>query len=219
LPPESKNYLAMVEKSLKAAPQPYKQCDQFKEVIQQVNEAVMQQKRIEIVYFSMHRRKISRRKVSPYKIWFHGGTFYLIGHCSWAGDVRIFAIDRIKMLHPTEERFELPPNFDIDAFMQHSFGVFNGDPTPVTIWFASEVAGYVKEKIWHPSQKIRELKDGSVIFSAEVAGTEEIKFWVRSWGPNALVLEPESLREALHTEAALMLERYRGDHDEKHHSA
>ena len=48
--------------------------------------------------------------------------------------------------------------------------------------------------------------DGSVIFEAEVAGTEEIKFWVMSWGSKALVLEPESLREELRAEAKAMAE-------------
>jgi predicted DNA-binding transcriptional regulator YafY len=219
LPPESKQYLAQLEKSLKTAPQPYKQYDTLKDIIQQVNEAVMQRKRIEIVYYAMHRRKISRRKVSPYKLWFHEGTFYLIGHCSWTDEVRTFAVDRIKMLHPTGEGFELPPNFDIDLFMQHSFGVFTGEPTAVKIWFAPEVAGYIKEKTWHASQEIQELKDGAILFEAEVAGIDEIKFWVRSWGPGALVLAPDSLREALHNEATLMLERYRNGLEPRYRSA
>lgn len=219
LPPESKQYLAQVAGSLKAAPQPYKRYERFRQIIQQVNEAVMQKKCIEILYYSMHRRRVSRRRVAPYRLWFHAGTFYLIGHCRWAGEVRIFAVDRIRMLHPTEEGFALPPDFDIDAFMRHSFGVFTGEPVMVKIWFAPEAAGYVKEKVWHNSQKIEELDDGAVLFEAEVAGTEEIKFWVRSWGPSALVLEPESLREALRSETALTLERYRSGIDAHYRSA
>jgi hypothetical protein len=37
------------------------------------------------------------------------------------------------------------------------------------------VGGYIKEKIWHESQKIAQQNDGLIIFEAEVAGTEEIK--------------------------------------------
>ena len=66
------------------------------------------------------------RKVAPYKFWYFDGTFYLIGHCDWRDDVRIFALDRIKMLHLTEEGFEVPDEFDIDEFMRHSFGVIVG---------------------------------------------------------------------------------------------
>jgi len=51
-------------------------------------------------------------------------------------------------------------------------------------------------------------KDGSIVFEAEVAGTEEIKFWVMSWGAKAVVLEPESLRQAILTESENLAERY-----------
>lgn len=35
---------------------------------------------------------------------------------------------------------------------------------------------FIKEKIWHDTQEIVSEKDGSIVFEAEVAGTEEIKF-------------------------------------------
>ena len=76
------------------------------------------------------------------------------------------------------------------------------------IWFSPDVAGYVKEKIWHESQKIVEQKDGSVIFEAEVAGTDEIRFWVMGWGSNAEVLEPETLRDDIRAEVETMIEAY-----------
>jgi predicted DNA-binding transcriptional regulator YafY len=44
-----------------------------------------------------------------------------------------------------------------------------------------------------------------------VAGTEEIKFWVMSWGSKALVLEPESLREEIRAEAEAVVGKY-GEH-------
>jgi len=94
------------------------------------------------------------------------------------GEVRIFALDRIKMLHETKETFEVLEEFSLEDFMGRSFGVFKGEPVRVKIWFSPEVAGYIKEKIWHESQEIHQKDDGSIIFEAEVAGVEEIKFWV-----------------------------------------
>ena len=63
-------------------------------------------------------------------------------------------------------------------------------------------------QIWHESQEIHQKDDGSIIFEAEVAVTQEIKFWVMSWGSHALVLEPEWLREEVRTEVEAMLDRY-----------
>jgi len=48
----------------------------------------------------------------------------------------------------------------------------------------------------------------SDIFEAEVAKTDEIKFWLMSWGSYALALEPESLRDDIGVETETMLEKY-----------
>jgi len=72
------------------------------------------------------------------------------------------------------------------------------------------VAGYIKEKIWHESQQIHPQDDGSIIFEAEVAGTDEIRFWIMTWGSKAEVLTPASLREDIREEAEMMARRYGG---------
>ena len=156
----------------------------------------------------MSRKKEGRRKVDPYRIWFFNGTFYLIGYCHMRNEVRVFALDRIKMLHQTKESFEVVEDFDFEEFLRPSFGVYQGEPVKVRILFSIEAAGYIKEKIWHDSQKIVPQKDGSIVFEVEVAGTEEIKFWVMSWGSKAEVLEPQSLREEIRVEAEAAVEKY-----------
>jgi predicted DNA-binding transcriptional regulator YafY len=81
----------------------------------------------------------------------------------------------------------------------------------VRIWFSPGAAGYIKEKIWHDPQEIVSQQDGSIVFEAEVAGTEEIRFWIMSWGAKALVLEPASLREEIRAETETILGKYEGD--------
>jgi len=85
-------------------------------------------------------------------------------------------------MNVTDETFELPRDFDLETYMQSPFRVIHDKPVKVKIHFDKSVAGYIREKIWHHSQKIEPQKDGSIIFSAEVAGTEEVKHWVSSWG-------------------------------------
>ena len=208
LPSETKKYLEQISKSLGSRPRPNKQYEKFKEIIHQVNEAVIQRKVIEIVYYTMSRRRMTKRKVAPYHVWFYDGSFYFIGLCSLANEIRIFALDRIKILHTTDENFDIPSDFDFDALMNKSFGVFQGATANIRVWFDKEIAGYISEKMWHSSQRIHEQKDGSVIFEAEVSGTDEVKFWVMSWGSKALVLEPASLREEIRSECALTLDQY-----------
>ena len=210
LTPAYIDYLGQFEKSLAVRAKPYKQYGKLRDIIGTVSEAAIQKKVVEIVYYTMSRKKETRRKVAPYKIMFFDGTFYLIGNCRLRHDVRIFALDRIKTIQHTDETFEMPDDFNIDDFMKSSFGVFHGEPVRVRIWFAAGIAEYIREKTWHETQKIETQKDGSIIFEAEVAGTKEIEFWVLKWGAKAKVLAPESLRDEIRSEIEAMREIYKG---------
>ena len=208
LPAETIQYLDRIEESFEVGSKPYKQYGQLRDSIDRISEATIHRKVIEIDYFTMSRKEKTHRKVAPYKIWFFDGAFYLVGNCGLRQDIRIFALDRIKSLKLTDETFEMPEDFKVEDFMQTSFGVFHGKPQNVRIRFAAEVAGYINEKIWHKTQKIQPQKDGSLIFEARVAGTEEIKFWLMTWGSKAEVLSPAALREEILAEARAMLHSY-----------
>jgi len=208
LPPEYLNYLSRIEKSLKVGLSSYKEYGELTEALNSLNEAVLNGKYIEMIYFTMSRKQETRRKVAPYKIWFFDGTFYLIGHCLLRNSVRLFAIDRIKSLCLTDESFQIPEDFNTEDFMRSSFGTFVGNLTIVKIHFETDIAGYIQERTWHESQEIEPQEDGSIIFKVTVAGTDEIKFWVLNWGAKATVLEPDSLRDEIKSEAAVMAAKY-----------
>lgn len=208
LPHEYITYLGQLAKSVAVVTKPYKQHGKIREIVEAITRAAVEQKYIEIDYFTMSRKKKSRRKVAPYKIWFFDGTFYLVGNCGLRQDVRIFALDRIQTLETTGESFEMPEDFNLDEFMRASFGIFHGEPVQVRIWFAPEVAGYISEKTWHATQQIETQKDGSIIFEAEVAGTTEIKYWIMSWGSRAVVLSPDSLLSEIRADSEALLKNY-----------
>lgn len=208
LPSETIKYLEKIEQSLEIGSKPYKRYDHLRYAVEQISQATVDRQIIEIDYYTMSRKKKTRRKVAPYKIWFFDGAFYLVGNCGLRENIRIFALDRIKSLQVTDEAFEMPTDFKVEDFMQTSFGVFHGKPEDVKIRFAADIAGYIKEKTWHQTQKITPQKDGSIIFEARVAGTDEIKYWLMSWGGKAEVLRPESLRDEMISEAQNMLQCY-----------
>ena len=208
LPDEYVNYLKQVEKSLEVGVRARKTYQHFQETLNAVQEAVQQQRQIEVDYFTMSRGESTKRRVAPYKVWYYDETFYLIGHCAMRNDIRLFAVDRIEKVLLTEEIFEVPEDFDAETYMEKSFGVFQGEPVTVRIRFSPESAGYVKEKTWHPSQTLIPEPDGSIVFTAEVAGIDEIKRWVMGWGCAAQVIEPASLRAAIAKDARDMVSFY-----------
>lgn len=209
LAPEYIDYLDRIRDRVDAAPAPRKDYTRLGSTIAALNRAIFTEKKIRIVYFSMGRQKESRRTVHPYQLRHVEDTLYLIGYCALRKGVRTFAVDRIREVTETDDSFHVPGEFDVKAFLQDSFGIYQGPPVTVKIRFLKSVAGYIRERTWHRSQQLSDQADGSVIFTATVAGIEEIGHWVLRWGAGAQVLAPDDLRKAVSRHAAGMAAHYR----------
>jgi predicted DNA-binding transcriptional regulator YafY len=209
LPTAYIDYLDRIRDRVDAGPAPRKDYTRFGPIIAELNRAIIDEKKIHMVYFSMGRQKESRRTVHPYRLRHVEDTLYLIGYCALRKGVRTFAVDRIKTVTVSDDGFQIPEAFDVQAFLQDSFGIFQGPPGWVKIRFLESVSGYIRERIWHPSQHLSDQPDGAVIFTATVAGIEEISHWVLRWGAGAQVLAPEELRQTVIRHAADMVSHYR----------
>ena len=150
----------------------------------------------------------STRRIDPYKVWYHGGALYVIGHDHRSEEIRTFAVDRIQAIETTSDAFEIGPDFDFDAYTASSFGVVAEPAVPVRIRFGAEWASYVGEREWHASQETRALPDGGLELTMEVGGSQELANWVLSFGGGAEVLEPASLREEVRTSLEAALANY-----------
>ena len=90
--------------------------------------------------------------------------------------------------------------------LRDSFGVHSGEGKfEVVIRFAPRAADYIREKKWHPSQSLREFKDGGVELKMKLSSLGEVQRWVLSWGGDARVLQPRELAESVRQAAAAIL--------------
>lgn len=176
--------------------------------LSQIFTAAAKQQQVEIGYQGLKDKKAIIRKVDSYKLWYRDGGTYLVGLCHLRNQVRMFSVDRITVVNFTDHYFLTPKDFDFEEYVENAFGVMIEDPVHVKVRFVPEIARYIEEREWHPSQKIRKYKDGSLLFEATVGGTLEIKRWVLSFGPQAQVLEPEELVEEIRSELEKMRHTY-----------
>jgi predicted DNA-binding transcriptional regulator YafY len=96
----------------------------------------------------------------------------------------------------------------LDDFMRHSFKVMHDELYTVKVRISPAWARWVGEKIWHESQKITKLPNGGLEMSFRIAGLDEIKRWVLSFGPECQVLEPERLVEMVRKDLSRNLVQY-----------
>ena len=82
------------------------------------------------------------------------------------------------------------------------------EPVEVVLRFHPRVVRRVRETQWHRSEQVAEQPDGSLLWRARIAEPQEMVHWIRGWGADVEVVEPEKLRETLMGEARAMAEVY-----------
>lgn len=130
-----------------------------------------------------------------------GYLTYVIGWDHHREDERTFAIERIARVTPTIDAYDIPADFDPLRKLAGAWGVNWGKgakPISVALRFAAgRAANRVRETNWHESQTIEDLPDGGCILRIAVGSTQEMKPWIRQWGPDCVVVSPPELREAI----------------------
>ncbi len=152
-------------------------------------------------------------EVEPYMIFFKRRALYMDALCRNTGDVRLYRLNRIRqaVILP-QTAYEVRPDYSFKRRHQHAFSVFTGGaPTRVRIRFHARKAAYIEEVRWHASQIITPdpVHLGSIIFEVNVSHPEEVIWWMRQWGSDAEVLEPQAMRDYMLTMAQAEAAMYR----------
>ena len=171
------------------------------EHLPKIHTALAEHRTLRTRYYSAGRDSEDDRAIDPYHLTLHNGGVYLVGHCHLRDAVRIFAVERMRTVELTRARFEVPASFNAEKYLAGTWGILRGDLVNVKVVFARRLARYIRERVWHPSQKLRDLPDGRLEMTLQVADTLEIRRWLLGYGVQAEVVEPASLREALRGEA------------------
>jgi predicted DNA-binding transcriptional regulator YafY len=171
------------------------------EHLPKIHQALAERRTLKTRYHSASRDSEDTRAIDPYHLTLHNGGLYLVAHCHLRDAPRIFAVERMRTVELTARRFDVPASFDAEQYLAGAWGMLRGDLVTVRVIFARALAPYIRERLWHPSQKLRDLADGRVEMTLHVADTLEVRRWILGYGVQAEVVEPAGLREALSVEA------------------
>ena len=210
LPARSLPYLERIQDLFVARPDPWKDYSKKKEVIAELLDAVLHQRSAKIAYFSFNSKKTKTYTVDPYRLVYWHGGLYLYARAAEYKEVRTFAVERIQNITVSDETFEVPADFNPSEYARGAFGIAGGKPETVEIVFDAEVAGYIRERVWHESQELGEGKDGSVVVRLHVAPGFELKQWVKSFLPHVRVQKPASLRTQIARELEAARKKFAG---------
>jgi proteasome accessory factor B len=145
-------------------------------------------------YHSASSGRVKDYEVHPYRLAFAQGALYLLAYVPEYSAVRTFAVDRIAAVSLEKRTFTPREQVGDDVFA-NSLGVNTGPPALVEIEFDATVAPYVRARVWHTSQEVRDNGEGRLVLSMNVCHDWALRSWILGWGPFARVLAPAALAQ------------------------
>lgn len=167
--------------------------------------AVHGRRRVSLLYRGRNQPEPLPRDIDPYVLVHGWGRQYCLGYCHLRQDIRSFRVDRILQLDLTEQAFEIPADFDLEAYVA-------GEPyfqrrIQVRLYFASEAAlqALDNQSQWDTVEK---QPDGSIIVTFAIPDVEVAASIVMNYGYLAEVVEPEELRVLVRERARAIAARH-----------
>jgi len=176
------------------------------EIFDALAKATAARKQLRFDYRKPGQQKPEPRVVDPYHLANINGEWFLFAFDHARKDIRTFVPARINGVESTGKTFSRPAKFSLEKRLHDSFGVVSGHGEfNVVIRFDEFAAGYIREKRWHPSQQLRELKGGGAELRMKLSSLAEVQRWVLSWGGHARVIAPRELAASVREAAQRML--------------
>jgi proteasome accessory factor B len=176
------------------------------EIFDALAKATAHRCQLELLYRKAGSRAAEARLVDPYHLANINGEWYLFAYDHARKDIRTFVPARVHSVKQTGKTFPSPPKFSLEERLRGSFGVHSGaGEFEVLLRFNPRVADLIREKRWHESQQLRELKGSGVELRLKLSSLIEIERWVLSWGGDVVVLKPRELAQAVKSAAQQIL--------------
>jgi proteasome accessory factor B len=209
LSPRMRRFLDRLPDVLVAKPGPRARgADSSADVVARLLEATLHFRTARMRYHSVSSGREKDYLVHPYRLAFAQGGMYLLAYVPAYKDVRTFAVDRIAAVSLQKETFTPTQKVGDDVFA-NSLGVNTGPPARVELEFDARVAPYVRARVWHTSQQVREEADGRVRLTMNVCHDWALRSWILSWGSFVRVVSPAVLAKEVRTDLQAASGRYR----------
>jgi predicted DNA-binding transcriptional regulator YafY len=150
---------------------------------------------IEITYTSARNPEPRTKRVEPHGV-IVGTRHYLVARDG--PDDRQFKqyrLDRISEIQGTATLFVRDPDFDIETYSTFAFGsYFSEEEHGLVRWrFTPRAAPVAREFVFHPTQVLTDMVDGSLIVEFTASGWVEMAWHLIIWGKDVEVIDPPEL--------------------------
>lgn len=174
-----------------------------------IYDALLDNKQIKATYNNK-----ANRIINPLGLVHRGSSIYLVCSFEEYGDeVRITALHRFSQVTVLSTPVKTPRGFNLDDYINSgAFGWQRVVDKTITLKlrFIESVGKHLLETPINKTQK-HKVNDGFIDIEAQVADTEELRWWLLGFGSNVEVLKPKVMRKEFSTIAAELQGMYRSE--------
>jgi len=182
------------------------------DVVDVVYEALLAGRRFEVDYLSLDADTAKRHPVNPQGLVYRHGVLYLVASLYDYDNPMQLALHRMKNATLLEEPAKALDGFDLGRYIEEerAFDIPLGRTIRLELRIAPWLARHLGESRLSRDQTIAPIRgDERSRLTATVQETEQLRWWLRSFGPALEVTRPVALRRAIAREVAETAALYR----------
>jgi predicted DNA-binding transcriptional regulator YafY len=182
------------------------------EYFQDLCQALLSRKCVDMTYYSRPTDSSSERRVSPQRLIYYRDNWYLDAWCHLRKALRSFSIDAIKALNITSEAAIEVDAQELNRELESGYGIFSGAETrKAVLRFSPEIARWVSRETWHPDQQSEYDDQGYYVLRVPYSQDTELVMDILKHGSEVEVLQPTELRERVKQRIVAMQALYAGN--------
>lgn len=173
--------------------------------VDKIHAAIRDNVQITFRYFdyNVQKEKVYRHnsmwyRVSPFALIWDNENYYLVAFDSANREIRHYRVDKMALLEPLDKRREGREQFekiDVSAYATKVFSMFGGESVKVRLEFAESLVGVVLDRFGKDTFLSQSGRQGYFTFEAEIVVSPQFYGWLFSFGDQAEIRTPQSVRD------------------------
>jgi len=171
--------------------------------IDTIHKAIQENKQIAFQYLDWNLKKElvpranSDKKVSPWALIWQDENYYLVAYDAVDDKIKHYRVDkmgRVEILNVTRDGVEQYSQVDLASYTNHTFGMYGGEETIVSLQFPNRLIGVVLDRFGKDAD-IRPMTDRVFRVRTRVVVSGQFFGWLAGIGREAVIVGPVSVKE------------------------
>lgn len=189
----------------------------LRERLRLLSDALLLRKRVTFRYHGLYRGETTQRDVATYGLLFQQGQWYMIGHDTARGELRVFRVGRMDDLSrntrlPATPDYTIPADFRLADHIGRRAWELGGDSEPA---LTARVRFDFPLSLWADRNRhgslVETYTDGSTVREFSVHQIDPFLRWVLGCAGEAVIVAPDDLVDAFRGLAVRIAERHEPD--------